>query len=195
MSRRFSIGLRCDQRGFTFTQFVLLLSIIGICAIVLENSVYHYAKGLKKAKVQESAHAAYIAAHAYVTKTAAQGGTLDPDTDWETVLAPYTLKVPRDGALRVWLINNKPDVCVQWQEGYKWPKILVADYPRGCYKRNSLEDKAGGEEFAAAMEREKRQKRLLKLAAAGPAMDDTAAPAMEGGRGRGKGGGSGKGRQ
>jgi hypothetical protein len=172
-------GGRRAERGFTFASFVIILSIIGICTLCIQNEIYTYARTLKKATAAARAQAAFIAAQAFVRDTIANGGTVDADTDWDTVLARYSIRVPVDGALRIWLNNARNDIeLVQWQDGWERAKdiggwhVIVADYPPGAYPRGYFEKAYGSEEAAASFEREKREKRLRRLEAAGAIMDD-----------------------
>lgn len=203
MSNRVLPGLTEDKRGFSFPAFMIFLSIIGICIICLQNEISTYSRALKKTAAAARAQAAYIAAQAYVRETIAKIGTVDADTDWETVLAPYSIKVPPAGTLRVWLNSTKTGVkLVQWQDGWEGAKdiggwhVIVADYPPGSYPRGYFEDAYGSEEAAAAIEREKREKRLRRLEAAGAPIENVAGPGIDnaaeksidnaGGKGKGK---------
>jgi hypothetical protein len=170
--------LQEDERGFSFPAFMIVLSVIGISIICLQNEWNTSIRALKKTAAAAKAQAAYIAAQAYISDTIARGGTVDADTDWETVLAPYTIRVPVSGALRIWLNDTRTAVkLVQWQEGWEGAKdiggwhVTVADYPPGSYPRGYFEDTYGSEKAAAAIENEKREKRLLRLEASGRAMD------------------------
>ena len=172
-------GGRRAEHGFTFASFIIILSIIGICILCLQNEIYTYGRTLKKATAAARAQAAFIAAQAFVRETIANGGTVDADTDWDTVLARYSIQVPLDGALRVWLNSTRNGIeFVQWQDGWERAKdiggwhVIVADYPPGAYPRGYFEEAYGSEEAAASVEREKREKRLRRLEAAGAVIDD-----------------------
>ena len=167
-----------DKRGFSFPAFMIVLSVIGISIICLQNERNTSIRALKKTAAAAKAQAAYIAAQAYIRETIANGGTVDADTDWETVLAPYTIRVPVSGALRIWLNDTRTKVkLAQWQDGWEGAKdiggwhVTVADYPPGSYPRGYFQETYGSEGAAAAIENAKREKRLLRLRASGRTMD------------------------
>jgi hypothetical protein len=194
MSKNVFRDLTEDKRGFSFPAFMIILSVIGVSIICLQNERNTSIRALKKTAAAGKAQAAYIAAQAYIRETIAKGGTVDADADWETVLAPYTIKVPVSGALRIWLNDTRTDVkLVQWQDGWEGAKdiggwhVTVADYPPGSYPRGYFQDTYGSEGAAAAVENAKREKRLLRLAASGRAIDGggTSDPDNTAGRGAG----------